>query len=283
MLVFATYAAQTQVGKAEPLTTAKAFTTLALMSLMLVPSAQLITSLSAIYKASGCVTRIQKFLKVSCLGDAQTLWKLDAPIKRSASGITIALENVLPNLQSDVELVPIEMAIRVGEIVMVAGSVGHGKTTFLRLLLGETQPKSGNIRIYADSIGYCSPQPWLRNDTIRKNIIGFRDWDEAWYNTVLRLCDLEPDISQMPDGDGSRVGSRGVTLSGGQKHRISLARALYSRCSLLLLDNLFSSLDRKTRRTVAARLFNSDGHIRKHGITVVFASHDSKLKWSSNP
>ena len=160
---------------------------------------------------------------------------------------------------------------------MISGPVGCGKTTLLRLLLGETKPKSGTVSVSSTYIGYCSPKPWLRNDTIKNNILGPNPWDEARYWAILRLCDLEPDVSQMADQDDSQVGSRGLSLSGGQKHRIALARALYSQCSLLLLDDPFSSLDRKTRTLVATRLFGRDGHAQKHGITVIFASHEGEF------
>jgi ATP-binding cassette subfamily C (CFTR/MRP) protein 1 len=162
---------------------------------------------------------------------------------------------------------------------MVAGPVGCGKTTLLKVLLGETNLKSGSISVSTTRIGYCSTKPWLRNETIKNNILSSNAWDEAWYKSILRICSLNQDLLQMPNQDETLVGSRGVVLSGGQKHRIALARALYARCPLLLLDDPFSSLDRKTRRRISSKLFDVDGFIRKHGITVVFVSHESEFSF----
>jgi ATP-binding cassette, subfamily C (CFTR/MRP), member 1 len=123
------------------------------------------------------------------------------------------------------------------------------------------------------SIGYCSPTPWLRNVTVKENIISDRDWDDRWYQTVIYTCDLATDLALFPRGGDTRIGSRWVTLSGGQKHRVALARALYSRCPLVLLDESFNALDRQTRDNVANRIVK---HIQQYKLTLIFVSHDSK-------
>ena len=217
---------------------------------------------------------MQKFLQEGITEDHHEPQEKEP--ENSASDM-ISADNLILDLQSDLDPTGIDLEISKGSIVMVSGPVGCGKTTLLKVLLGETKPKSGSILVSTARIGFCAPKPWLRNDTIKNNITSSSPWDEAWYKSILHICDLGPDLSQIPEGDDSLVGSRGITLSGGQKHRIALARALYARCPLLLLDDPFSSLDRKTRRVVANRLFNADGHIQKHGITVVFISHESRV------
>jgi len=251
------------------LTAAKAFTSLALITLMIGPATQLMQGLMNTLSASGCIDRMQKFLQESTPQD---------PYGRDPSASDmISVYDVLLGLQSDGEPTPITLALSEGSTTMISGTVGCGKSTLLIAILGERKSKSGSILVSTTRIGYCSPKPWVRNDTIKNNILSSLSLDEAWYETVLRACDLGPDLGQMPNGEDSLVGSRGITLSGGQKHRIALARALYARCPLLLLDDPFSSLDRKTRSNVANRLFGVDGLVRKHKITVVFVSHESKI------
>jgi ATP-binding cassette subfamily C (CFTR/MRP) protein 1 len=103
---------------------------------------------------------------------------------------------------------------------MLSGPVGCGKSTLLKAILGEVHPKSGRISISTPHVGYCSQNPWLQNTTLRKNIIGTTAFEETWYRRVIDDCNLGLDIAQMPDGDETLLGSRGMSVSGGQKHRI---------------------------------------------------------------
>jgi ATP-binding cassette subfamily C (CFTR/MRP) protein 1 len=239
---------------------------------MIGPSGQLMQGLITMLGASGCVARMEKFLQESATDNRQE--------KESPTADMIVADNVLLGLPADIESTSITMAASLGSTTMISGTVGSGKSTFLKALLGERNIQAGRISVFATRIGYCAPKPWLRNDTIKNNITSSIAWDKVWYETVLHVCDLETDLAQMPQGSDTLIGNRGVNLSGGQKHRIALARAIYARCSLLLLDDPFSSLDRKTRSNVANRLFGVGGPIQNQGITVIFVSHESENEFN---
>ena len=85
---------------------------------------------------------------------------------------------------------------------------------------------------------YCAQDPWLPNLTVRETIVGNSDFDDEWYMKILHCCALEPDISHWAGADSTLIGTGGVSLSAGQKQRIALARALYSRKPCLVLDDL---------------------------------------------
>lgn len=116
--------------------------------------------------------------------------------------------------------------------------------------------------------------PWLPNDTIRQIIIGAAEFDREWYRYIVKTCCLEEDLIQMPQKDLTLIGSRGITLSGGQKHRCALARALYSRASILVLDDFLSSVDRRTQRIIMHNLLSKDsGYVTKQECAVLFVTH----------
>ncbi|KND86291.1 ATP-binding cassette sub-family C member 9 [Tolypocladium ophioglossoides CBS 100239] len=94
-----------------------------------------------------------------------------------------------------------------------------------------------------------------------------------WYRKVLWACALEEDVAQLENGDQSLVGSAGIALSGGQKQRVALARAVYTRASVVLLDDVFSALDRKTSLDIFRRLLGDDGLLRKERTTILLATH----------
>lgn len=112
------------------------------------------------------------------------------------------------------------------QVTMVAGPVGAGKTTLLQAILGEVAPTHGSVYVEKGIIAYCGQVPWLRNMSIRDNITGgSRDsFDSVWYREVVNGCLLAGDLGRLPGGDQYRVGSGGVNLSGGQKHRVVGAR-----------------------------------------------------------
>ena len=102
----------------------------------------------------------------------------------------------------------------------------------------------GSVRVRREGgIGYVPQQAWVLNASVRENVLLGREYEQGWYREVLRCCALEPDLRALPRGDETEIGERGVTVSGGQKARLSLARALYGRPALLLLDDPLSAVD----------------------------------------
>ncbi|CAK9011231.1 ATP-binding cassette sub-family C member 3 (Canalicular multispecific organic anion transporter 2) (Multidrug resistance-associated protein 3), partial [Durusdinium trenchii] len=97
---------------------------------------------------------------------------------------------------------------------------------------------------------------WIRNATLKDNIIFNSRFDEDRYHAVLKACCLLPDLETLPNGDLTEIGEKGVNLSGGQKQRISLARAVYSQADLMLLDDPLSAVDSHVARTLL-KMFQS--------------------------
>uniref|UniRef100_A0A182SD45 Uncharacterized protein n=1 Tax=Anopheles maculatus TaxID=74869 RepID=A0A182SD45_9DIPT len=126
--------------------------------------------------------------------------------------------------------------------VAIIGSIGAGKSTLLNLIIGEQTATEGKITVNG-TISYCSQKPWLFEGTIKQNVIFLDAYDETRYRTVLKVCALEHDIEIWPHGDQTMVGERGYSLSGGQKARINLARALYRTADIYLLDDPLSAVD----------------------------------------
>lgn len=159
-----------------------------------------------------------------------------------------------------------------GELTVVAGPVGSGKTSFLLGLLGEMRLQQGEVHLPRKSgIAYVAQMPWLQNETIKDNILFGSPYDEARYNMVVEACGLLTDLDNLDAGDETEVGERGVTLSGGQKARISLARAVYSPTQTLLLDDILSALDAGTSKLVVEKCIK--GPILKGRTTVLVTHH----------
>ena len=126
----------------------------------------------------------------------------------------------------------------------VAGAVGCGKSSLLAVLLGEMHATPGSsVTRAAASLAYVAQTPFIMNDTLRENICFGKPLDAAWYNRVVHACALLPDLKILPGGDMTQIGEKGVNLSGGQKARISLARACYAQASVVLLDDPLSAVD----------------------------------------
>ena len=177
----------------------------------------------------------------------------------------------------------VSMKIPRGKLTIIVGSVGCGKTLLLKSLLGEVPALSGSIRIFAEDVSYCDQAPFLMNGTVRNAIIAFEEFDEKWYNTVVRACALDEDLQQMPLSDHTRIGSKGVALSGGQSQRLSLARAAYARRDLGILDDVLSGLDFETEDRVFHNLLGVDGLFRRQCATIILASSSvRRLPYADN-
>ena len=124
----------------------------------------------------------------------------------------------------------------------VVGRVGSGKTSLLASLLGETHILSGTLD-RRGRIAYVEQEPCIFSDSVRNNILFGLPLDEERLSEVVRVCQLEPDLQQLVNGLDTEIGERGVNISGGQRARISLARACYSNADIYLLDDPLSAVD----------------------------------------
>ncbi|KAH8334357.1 hypothetical protein KR059_009145 [Drosophila kikkawai] len=135
----------------------------------------------------------------------------------------------------------ISMRLRRGQLVAVIGPVGSGKSSLVQAILGELPPEAGGVHVHG-RYSYASQEPWLFNASVRENILFGLPMDKQRYRTVLKKCALERDL-ELLQGDGTVVGERGASLSGGQRARISLARAVYRKADVYLLDDPLSAVD----------------------------------------
>ncbi|KAJ7388545.1 hypothetical protein OS493_036912 [Desmophyllum pertusum] len=131
-----------------------------------------------------------------------------------------------------------------GQLVGITGPVGSGKTSLLMTILEELPVSSGQISCIG-KIAYVPQAPWVFSGTLQDNILFGRDFDQLKYHQIIEACDLAVDIARFPKGDLTEIGQRGVILSGGQRARVSLARAIYSDADIYLLDDPLSAVDSK--------------------------------------
>lgn len=136
----------------------------------------------------------------------------------------------------------VNVNIKPGTLCVIVGPVGAGKSSVLQLLLGELVPQSGSVQL-GGQISYASQESWLFASTVRKNILFGQPYNKFRYYNTVRVCALERDFEQFPMGDKTVVGERGVSLSGGQRARINLARAIYRDSDMYLLDDPLSAVD----------------------------------------
>lgn len=152
-------------------------------------------------------------------------------------------EEVLPN-QPRCVLKNINLEIKKGEFVCIIGEVGSGKSSLLQALLNNMLSLNEKSEIILNgNVSYVSQVPWIQNDTVRNNILFNSEYNEGKYNYILDICELRQDLEILVGGDMTEIGEKGINLSGGQKARISIARALYAESDLFLLDDPISALD----------------------------------------
>uniref|UniRef100_V5EQW6 Multidrug resistance-associated protein n=2 Tax=Kalmanozyma brasiliensis (strain GHG001) TaxID=1365824 RepID=V5EQW6_KALBG len=191
-----------------------------------------------------------------------------------------------------------DATFEVGQTNLVCGKIGSGKTLLLLSLLGEAHLSSGTIQCprshpaatlhaartssrnwYIDpSLSAYAPQrPFLFNATVRENILFGLDYHASRYRAVLFACGLKPDLKILKDGDRTEIGEGGTNLSGGQKARISLARAIYSHAGTVLIDDCLSALDSHTTKHVCEKLFDGGEGGLLAGRTTVLVTHHVRL------
>uniref|UniRef100_A0A665UHT2 Cystic fibrosis transmembrane conductance regulator n=1 Tax=Echeneis naucrates TaxID=173247 RepID=A0A665UHT2_ECHNA len=143
----------------------------------------------------------------------------------------------------------ISLYLEKGKMLAVAGSTGSGKSSLLMMILGELVPSEGKIR-HSGRISFSPQTSWIMPGTIRDNILFGLTYDEYRYTSIIKACQLEEDFALLPEKDKTLVMEGGVTLSGGQRARLGLARAVYKDADLYLLDAPFTHLDIVTEKEI---------------------------------
>ncbi|KAF6831810.1 ABC multidrug transporter [Colletotrichum musicola] len=295
----------------QGLSIAEAFTALAIIVLVSGPLTKLMASIMQLMGAFGCFTRIQAFLLLDELEDGRQVLSATSekpsleeaappsphgsdlqplspglapavelrslpgrPTSVNAGEPLVEIRGATFSLKNGTQLLrDVSLTLRRGTVSMVVGRVGCGKSSLLKGILGELGIAAGEVVLHTSSVAFCDQAPWLRNVTVRDNIVGQAAYDEAWFAAVVRACTLDQDIALFPKAEDTLVGTGGVALSGGQKQRVALARAVYSRRKLLLLDDVFSGLDNVTSKAVFQRLLGPDGLLRQAGMTILLATN----------
>ncbi|KAL6866547.1 hypothetical protein ACO1O0_002659 [Amphichorda felina] len=159
-------------------------------------------------------------------------------------------------------------------LTIVRGKVGSGKSSLLLAALNEMELLYGNLLRPDEPIGYAQQLPWLQNKTIRENILFHQGFNPQRYRQTIAACALGPDFAALHGGDQAKLEEGGVGLSGGQKARVALARAVYSQSRILLLDDPLAALDHDTASTVVHRFLQGP---LAEGRTIVMVTHRDEL------
>ncbi|VUC31530.1 unnamed protein product [Clonostachys rosea] len=262
------------------------FTMLSLISLLARPVQDLAFAIPDVGGGIGCLQRIQKYLlaqeevqESASTPPVPTSSKgIELEDRLSESGIDalIKIQNADFTFQDESKPVLNNISLKVpkGSWTILAGPVGSGKSALLLAILGELRQLKGSVhKSKLLPIAFCAQEPWLPNTTLREIVTGFSEYDANWYSKVTDACVLSFDIKELAKGDQTVIGSGGISLSGGQQQRLGLARALYSRKPLLLLDDVLCGLDPTTEQKIVDNVFGQNGLCRKNGTTVFLATH----------
>ncbi|KAJ4344427.1 ATP-binding cassette transporter yor1 [Didymosphaeria variabile] len=147
------------------------------------------------------------------------------------------------------QLKDLHLSIGRKELIAVIGGVGSGKSSFLAALAGDMRRTKGEVMIGA-SRAFCPQYAWIQNATVRENIVFGKKFQDDWYNKVVDACALRPDLDMLPNHDKTEIGERGITVSGGQKQRMNIARAIYFDADIVLMDDPLSAVDAHVGRHI---------------------------------
>ncbi|UPX10075.1 uncharacterized protein EKO05_0000747 [Ascochyta rabiei] len=279
------------------------YESLSYLVLLASPLADLFQRVPSILSAFTCLERIQTYLEAEPRRDFRVLENASknhfSPVSPIVSGMqsvstleghhissprtTVSTGDVALSVSNGFfawktgqpVLRDINIALNFSQITFVVGPVACGKSSLCRSILGDIPIAAGEVRLHStlSSVAFCEQVPFLMSGTLKKNIIGHLGFDQQRYDEVIWATALTGDIASMPFSHDTNIGTNGATLSGGQKARVSLARALYDKSLFLVLDDVFSGLDNSTASRVFNRTFGRTGLLRKRGATALVCTH----------
>ncbi|KAH9950728.1 multidrug resistance-associated ABC transporter [Amylocystis lapponica] len=184
-------------------------------------------------------------------------------------------EKVLDEKKADEKpfaLQGLHLKIPKGSFVAIVGGIGSGKSSLLQALIGEMRKTKGNV-VFGASVAYVPQTAWIMNATLRENITFGQPLDEKKLQNIISACCLEPDLQMLPNGQETEIGEKGINLSGGQKARVSLARAAYSDADIILMDDSLSAVDAYVGKTILENCLLSGPLAGKTRVLVTHALH----------
>lgn len=265
---------------------AEVFAILSVLAISSNPLIDLFRSVTQWSAAFAAITRIQKYMlqkdhvdprdiptpvDVDADGEKELAPAPRKPFAFELSNVSVTSPTTGPVLR--------EVTFRVpwGSHTMMWGPINCGKSVLLKLLLGEVELNGGTVSAGSSDIAYCSQETWIENTTVEKVITGTRQLIQPLYSDIVRACALDADFGQMPNGDQTQTGSGGCNLSGGQRQRLGLARSAYAQKEIMILDDMFSSVDPETAGLIFSRLFGPQGIVRQWNCTLVMTTNRLEL------
>ncbi|XP_056606564.1 multidrug resistance-associated protein 4 [Triplophysa dalaica] len=243
IILFVTFLVYVLVG--NTISASRVFVTVALYTAVrLTVTLFFPNAIEKVSEAAVSIRRIKKFLLLD------ELVKPQGSLAHVGKEASVKMQDVVcywdqtldsPTLQN------VSFTVKTGQLLAVIGPVGAGKSSLLSTVLGELPAEKGVIKTKGE-LTYASQQPWVFPGTIRSNILFGKELEPKRYEKVLRACALKRDMELLPDGDLTLIGDRGATLSGGQKARVNLARAVYQDADIYLLDDPLSAVDAEVGR-----------------------------------
>jgi ABC-type multidrug transport system fused ATPase/permease subunit len=250
------------------LTTEIAFYSLTLFALLNDAIGGLVESATGLASSYGSLERIEAFLRSDTLQHGRQI--------ESDKAAVVACQRSTGWDEDAMQLRNLDFKIQPEAFTFIVGPTGSGKSTLLSSILGEAPFHTGYLGVSTETMAYCAQDPWVINDTLKRNVLGECLYEVHRYNAVIQACGLEADCQALENGDATMLGSGGSALSGGQKQRVALARAVYSQLPTVVLDNPFSGLDPSTEEMVMSHLFGPEGLFRKMQTTVIIATNSTQ-------
>jgi ATP-binding cassette subfamily C (CFTR/MRP) protein 1 len=245
----------------KPLSIDLVFPALTLFNLLTMPLTQLPNVISSAVESTVAAGRLSTFLMADELQD-DAVERLPSAKKTGEVAVQLRNASFTWGTTGDAEcLRDIDYESRKGMLSCIVGRVGAGKTSLLQAIMGDLHKSNGNVMIRG-TVAYVAQNAWIMNASVRHNILFGHRWDPEFYEKTIHACALIEDLAMLPDGDNTEVGEKGISLSGGQKARLQLARAVYARADVYILDDILSAVDQHVGRHIIDQVVGPRGLLR---------------------